>query len=339
MEANARSSAAARTARYLKAHPVLTLLILTPGIPEYITSSSPLNAIVLNPSQFVFQLVANLGLYGSGALLIHDAGIRWGKGWGSVLLLGLAYGILEEGIALSTLFNPQAGPIGSLGVYGRWLGVNWIWAAQIVPFHAIFSISIPILLLGFAIPETRETPLLTRRRTAAVLAILAFDVAILMAIVWRTTGYWMGLPILTLSLLSVAGLAVASHRIPAEAHRSSTATSPPRTRMVLAGASFFPAVVLAESLGEGSGIPAILDFVLVLGVQSLYLVYLARVDWSDEQRTVAFVLGLLIPLAVFGVLAELAFPMTLLADVALFLFIRWLWRSRRPAGSLPLTVS
>ena len=79
MEAKARIPIGARVAEYLKAHPVITLVILTPGIPEYLSSSSPINAIVLNLPQFVFQLLANLGLYGSGALLIRDAGSRWKK--------------------------------------------------------------------------------------------------------------------------------------------------------------------------------------------------------------------------------------------------------------------
>ena len=103
---------------------------------------------------FLFQLLANLGLYGSGVLLIYEAKVRWEKGWATVLLLGAAYGILEEGVALSTLYDPKANPVGDLGVYGHWAGVNWIWSAGIVPFHALWSISLPILLLGLALPET-----------------------------------------------------------------------------------------------------------------------------------------------------------------------------------------
>ncbi len=60
---------------------------------------------------FLFQLAGNLGLYVPGALIVREAMVRWNKGWGSVLLLGAAYGILEEGVALSTLFNPKAHPV------------------------------------------------------------------------------------------------------------------------------------------------------------------------------------------------------------------------------------
>ena len=149
---------------FLGRHPALCLLLLSPGIPEYLTSSSPINAIVLNPPQFLLQLALNLGLYGPGVLLVREANVRWGKGPATVLLLGAAYGILEEGVALSTLFNPAAGPVGQLGSYGHWIGVNWIWAAGIVPVHMIFSISLPILLLGMALPRTRGQRFLGGRK-------------------------------------------------------------------------------------------------------------------------------------------------------------------------------
>ena len=175
--------------RFLKAHPVVCLLLLSPGIPEYLSSSSPINAIVLNPAMFLFQLAANLGLYGPGVLLVYEARLRWNKGWATVLLLGAAYGILEEGVALSTLFNPDAGPVGSLGQYGHWVGVNWIWVASILPVHMIYSISLPILLLGLALPKTVGRSLLSKRKITIAFAILIIDVLALILVVVRSAGY------------------------------------------------------------------------------------------------------------------------------------------------------
>jgi len=330
MEAKARAPVGARVVGYLKAHPVTSLLILTPGIPEYLSSSSPISAIVLNPPTFIFQLLANLGLYGSGALLIHDAAIRRKKGWGAILLLGAAYGILEEGVALSTLFDPKAGPVGALGSYGHWLGVNWIWAAGIVPFHAIFSISIPLLLLGIAIPETRAKPLLTRRGTITALLVLSFDVVILMIVVWHVSGFWMGWPILVLSLLSMGGLVFLSSRTnPPLVGKLDGRPAPSPKGAVAIGLSFFPVVTLAQSLGRGAGLPAAFDFLLVVAVQALYFLYVARRSWEGSRKSVlALVFGLLVPIMVFGVLAELALPLTLLADVAVVVFFRMLWANR-----------
>ncbi len=69
------------------------------------------------------------------------------KGWRSILLLGAAYGIIEEGILVRSFFNPQWKDLGVLSTYGRWLGVNWVWAEWLAIYHAIFSITIPIFLV------------------------------------------------------------------------------------------------------------------------------------------------------------------------------------------------
>ena len=317
---------------FLKSHPVVCLLLLTPGIPEYLSSSSAINAVILNPPLFLFQILANLGLYGSGALLIHDAKVRWHKGWATVIILGAAYGILEEGVALSTLFDPHAGPVGTLGVYGHWLGVNWVWSAGIVPFHSLWSISLPILMLGLALPETTHSSLLSRRGTAAVFTILVIDVLLLMIIVNHASGYWMGGPILLLSLLSIGGLVWAARRVPADALAARDGKEVPSDRrLTILGISFFPVVLLSQGLGEGSVLPAAVDFALVIFVQALYLRYVTRISWRNRKRgMVALALGLTMPIAFFGVIAELALPMTLLADVALGLFFRRLWAKYSP---------
>jgi len=327
MEAKARWAIGALVADFLKAHPVISLLILTPGIPEYLSSSSPINAIILNPPQFVFQLLANLGLYGTGALLIHDARVRWKKGWASVLLLGAAYGILEEGVALSTLFNPNAGPVGVLGVYGHLLGVNWVWAAGIVPFHAVFSISVPILLLGLAIPETGLRPLLSRRGTAAALLALSLDVIILMLASWHLSGYWMGWPTLAMSLITMGGTVYAASRVTSAPVRDSAGRLAAGPREAAAvGLSFFPAVIITQSIGHAAGLPSVLDFLLVVAIQATYLLWASRRGLGGSRRgLVALSLGLLFPIMVFGVLAEIALPLTILTDVAVLVFFRRLW--------------
>jgi hypothetical protein len=313
---------------FLKSHPVVLLLILTPGIPEYLSSSSPINAIILNPFMFLFQILANLGLYGTGVLLIYEAKVRWKKGWATVLLLGAAYGILEEGVALSTLYDPKANPVGDFGVYGHWVGVNWIWSAGIVPFHALWSISLPILLLGLALPETVGKSLLSRRKIEIVAGILSVDVVVLMAFVSRASGYWMGTPILVLSLVLIGVLVFAAHRVPADALAAKPAVRGASSKVLaFLGISFFPVVLLTENIPRATGVPAALDFLLVLLVQALFLVYVVRSAGIGGNRKglLSISLGLIIPIAVFGVIAEIALPMTLLADAALVLFFRRLW--------------
>jgi hypothetical protein len=47
---------------------------------EYLTGSTQLSAIILNPPLFLIFLGQNIGFYGSGVLSIREARIRWGKG-------------------------------------------------------------------------------------------------------------------------------------------------------------------------------------------------------------------------------------------------------------------
>lgn len=312
-----------RTVGFLRKHPVICLLLLSPGIPEYLSSSSPLNALVLNPLMFLFQLLANLGLYGPGVLLIREAKVRWNKGWGSVLLLGAAYGILEEGVALSTLFNPNAAPVGALGTYGHWVGVNWVWLVGIVPVHMIYSISVPILLIGLALPETQGRPFLAGRKLPTAVVILSVDVAALFLFIDLGEKFWMGTPILVGSFLAIGALVLWARRVKADVLRAGSETpgAGPK-KMAALGVVFYPSVVLAESFVRGVGAPAAIDFCTAFAVQAAFLAYVLRVGGSSGNRLnlTAFAFGLVVPIAVFGVLAEASLPLVLVADSAMVAF-------------------
>src|SRR5256886_9423358 len=80
-------------------------------------------------------------------LVMRETAVRWKTGWPSILLLGAAYGIIEEGLAVKSFFDPTWMDLGTLGVYGRWLAVNWVWAAWLTIYHAAVSIALPIFLL------------------------------------------------------------------------------------------------------------------------------------------------------------------------------------------------
>lgn len=146
------------TLKFSQLSPALILFLLSPVIGELLSGSAP-------PLEFFhpFGFVLLTSLYGSGALLIRDLRIRWKKGIGSTLLLGAAYGIIEEGILVASFFNPNWPDLGQLSIYGRWLGTNWIWALMLTVYHAVYSITIPILLVEMMYPNQRMTPWLSER--------------------------------------------------------------------------------------------------------------------------------------------------------------------------------
>ncbi|HZY48120.1 MAG TPA: hypothetical protein VFE96_10025, partial [Candidatus Bathyarchaeia archaeon] len=130
--------------------PILLLFFLSPLVGEGLSGSTPPLAF-LNPA--VTLLLACL--YGSGALLVRDYARRWRKGWRSILILGAAYGVIEEGIMVRSFFNPAWKDLGVLATYGRWLGTNWVWAEWLAIYHAIFSITIPIFLVELTFPGSK----------------------------------------------------------------------------------------------------------------------------------------------------------------------------------------
>lgn len=147
------------------------LFFLSPLIGEGLSGSTPpLN--FLNPG--VLFLLGSI--YGSGALLVRDYARRWNKGWRSILILGAAYGIIEEGIMTRSFFNPNWPVLGSLSTYGRWLGVNWVWSEWLTIFHAIFSITIPIFLVELTYPRTKTQVWLSTRSRRLFHGLLIFAV-------------------------------------------------------------------------------------------------------------------------------------------------------------------
>jgi hypothetical protein len=138
--------------------PVIVLLALAPVCGELLSGSAP-------PVEFfsLFGVTVLVALYGCGALLVREIALRWGKGLPSIFLLGLAYGIFEEGIVVRSFFDPSWPDLGILATYGRAMGVNWIWAIVLSLYHALVSISLPIALAGLIFPRHRRETWLGRR--------------------------------------------------------------------------------------------------------------------------------------------------------------------------------
>jgi hypothetical protein len=319
-----------RVVRFFRRHPVLLLFALTPGIPEYLSGSTAVYPVVTSPLAFLLFLGLNLGLYGPGVLLVREAWVRWGQSWGSLLLLGAAYGLLEEGTALSTLFNPNASVVSSLGHYGRSAGVNWVWLLGVLGVHIVLSVALPIVLLGLALPETRGRSLLSRRETVVAAVVYVLDLSLLAVIshYWTVQLAW---------ILGAAGVAIALWVVafylpkgcldpPTEYPRYG-----PRAFFGF-GLAFFPVLLLVPALGEALGLPAPVTFVvdLALSVALLLLVQRNIGKARNEPHLVLLAFGATLPIAVFGFVAQARIPVVLVVDLVYGLFFYTLWRHYRP---------
>ncbi|HEX2741899.1 MAG TPA: hypothetical protein VHM69_15760 [Rubrobacter sp.] len=131
--------------------PAVGLFLLAPLVAEYLLGNFPIGKIP--------ALVVLAPMYGGGALLIREVARRTGRGWPTIVLLALAYGVLEPGLLDNSMFNPAFQ--GHDFRDATWIPVLGISAGNTLAFtvgHAIWSISIPIALVETFVPYRRTTP-------------------------------------------------------------------------------------------------------------------------------------------------------------------------------------
>lgn len=144
--------------------PPLVLLVLSPFVGEFL-----LGNIAPDPAAWVTMFLPLVLLYGGGALLIREVTRRLDRGYPTMVVLALAYALLEEGIVLGTLFNREYLGLGLLE-YG-WmpqLGTSPVWAGYVIGIHSIWSILIPIVLTEHLFPKCAARPWLRIPGTVVV---------------------------------------------------------------------------------------------------------------------------------------------------------------------------
>ncbi len=153
--------------------PALCLAVAAPVVGELLSSSTP-------PLQFLIWWVFTLFvlLYGSSCLLIRELTVRWGSGWTGILVLGAAFGILDEGILTRAFFDPAWPSLGPLAGHGRWFHMNVIWTGDAILYHSIFSITVPTLLIYLLFPRSTKQPWLKRWHLWIITVLLALTVLI-----------------------------------------------------------------------------------------------------------------------------------------------------------------
>ena len=301
--------------------PVLALLLFAPAIPELLTGSTPITNLVVNPLQFALSFGFDIGLYGTGALLIREFVVYYRKGWASILLLGAAYGIAEEGFAVHTFFLRSGSPVNALGWYGHAFGVNWLWALGITAFHATYSIALPILLTGLWFPEQRSTRWLDRGSVGLVAAIYLAVVAVFA----RLVGHGPSPGVLAFFLGVVAVLVALAWWAPADLLSVRPGPSRAgRTGLFFAGTLGFDAWVVLLILSGIGRWPAIVAAGLLVGIELAAVAFVVLRVGSErlERSEFYFATGMLVALFVFDIPVEFSVP-GVLGVAALFGYLQY----------------
>lgn len=285
----------------------LVLLFLAPVLGELVSGhQSP--AEFFNPVTF-----AALALpYGCGALLCRDFTRRWGKGWLSLLLLGIAYGLFEEGIVSRALFDPRWFELEAIGGYTHAAGINWTYGIGLLHFHATISIFSSVTLAELLFPERRRAPWLTNGQTALCGFVLALWAPVLAWLARADHPLFRPPPAAwALTAAALLGLVVAASRVPNRPGPIVNRSVPHPLWFLALGAVNMTVVMVTVFVLPEQGVrpPLVVPTTGLLAFDAVTLWLLLR--WSgntrgwDDRHRLALVAGLLAFFVVFGVLADL----------------------------------
>lgn len=286
--------------------PILTLLVLAPFVAEILEGSTHLTNLFAFPSQ--------VGVYGCAALLIR-AFCSQRKGWTALLLLGIAYGVAEECVILQTSLFPlfAADP---QHIYGRLLGVNWIYLLWAVGYESVWSIVLPIKLSELLFPDRRKDPWLGK--VGFVIVAILF-----LLISFGTWRMWMSAlskyapelhyqpPLLTIvvALIVIAALVASALALPASLRTASKSARRAPQPWLVGVVAFVLALLWFAPLLLHYGIfpafPFALALVLILawaaGAWWLIRYWSAGQGWGDGQG-LALIFGALLASMLAGFL-------------------------------------
>ena len=165
---------------------IITLLLAVPLLTELLSGNTALPKIV-NPLVFGYFII----MYGFPVILVREAAAAWKLGLSGIFVLGLAYGIFNEGIAARTLMlSDEHMFMSSLRGYSTF-GINLPWAVAILPWHALCSIVYPIALISGIYPQIAGVRILSRR----TIITLTMGAAMLGTLSYSSTTLYPGTPV------------------------------------------------------------------------------------------------------------------------------------------------
>jgi hypothetical protein len=216
---------------------------------------------------------------------------------------------LEEGLMVASFQNPHWQDIGILGVFGRWLGINWVWAVELTAYHSIVSIAVPIMLVELAYPKRKNDPWLQGIWLKIVPFILITDVVVGLFIFAMFTGFWPPLPQYLFLICATLTLVFVAYKLPSDFARKGIRSMRRHSYYIITttlsalicGVVFW---VLPNSL-EFSFAPL---FVIFLGLLVIlgYISHLMSFNWIEASplHTFAITAGVLAPFILFSFLQE-----------------------------------
>jgi hypothetical protein len=144
----------------------IAIMVLGAFNAESLSTSTP-------PYQWVLgaplTILVTFMFYGLMLLVIEDLVSRYSLDYRKLFLIGLIYGILEEGFLALTNELPDQGFVG----FGRYYGLNVPWAILTSEIHAIYTVVLTFIIVDLIVPREKSGPVLSKWQYVPVLSYLA----------------------------------------------------------------------------------------------------------------------------------------------------------------------
>ncbi|GHJ43798.1 hypothetical protein Cs7R123_11400 [Catellatospora sp. TT07R-123] len=254
--------------------PAIALYLLAPFVAEFLLGDFPITMILL--------ILPLSTMYGGGALFIRELARRTGRGWPTILLLALAFGVVEEGLLTQSLYNPDYVGAHLLDEgFVPALGIAVPWTLFVLAIHVIWSIGAPISLVEEAAGDRRDQPWLRGPGFAASIAVFAAGCVAIFSFSYADGQFMASAAQLAAAALVAVALVVAAFAVPRRVRPATGAVPGPRA--VFAAAIGAGLVLFgAELLPTWVGVAVVAVDLAVLG----WLVrrWSARDSWGAWHR-------------------------------------------------------
>ncbi len=261
--------------------PAVTLALITPVLTELLSGNEPVRSFFLPGVYGMLVLI-----YGLPVLLIRELYLQWKLTLPGLFLLGLAYGIFNEGVLAKTLLCSENVPIDAFD-HSTWLGINLPWAVLIVPWHASHAIIFPIALVTLWFPSTARTSWLSARGFWFC-ALLVTAIGVLIHLTKNTP---ITSPLYLVLFEVVIAALIFLSRWTDRTDPFLRAETKSSLWPAVAGFSFYPVLVLGLTFCAGFKLPGIVICLVAIVLLASYYRLLTQKGWLGLTSFVSFALG------------------------------------------------
>lgn len=269
------SGSIAHVGKLRRVAPAVGLFLLAPLVGEYLLGNVPISQLP--------ALVFLAPMYGGGALLLREAARRAGRGWPTIMLLALAYGVLEPGLLDHSLFNPSFQGHDFRGVThvpALGIGVSVANALAFTVGHAVWSIGAPIAVVETFVPGRRTTPWLGKIGTVIAGVLFLFGAFAIFRWAVRTEDFLPSVPQMLATAAVVSALIAAAFAV-GRAPATPVLRRAPRPWLV-GVVSFVASSLFAAKSEDWPGVA--FGLLLIAAVAGLVIRWSRRDGWGAVHR-------------------------------------------------------